>query len=472
MTSLSEIAEQAMIDQGFIPEFTSAVIQEVSSIDRPASPLSSPLFRDLRSWAWVSIDNDDSRDLDQLTYAESDKIYVAIADVDAIVKRDSPIDRQASHNTTSVYTPGRIFPMLPLKLSTNLTSLNENTDRCAIVAELHISSEGEFRLTHVYPAWVHNHKKLTYNTVGAALDEGVFPSEIVSFKEQLLLQDAIATSIQNYRDRQGALHFAEMELQPLMRNGEPMAIEEKKINRAHKLIENFMIAANVGVAHFLEQHKKPIVRRIVRTPKRWDRIVALAHSLGETLPPHPDAKALRGFLLRQQQAAPDRFADLSLAVIKLIGPGEYVTTFPGENPLGHFDLAEANYAHTTAPNRRYPDLVIQRLLKSCFYGGSPYTKGELESIATHCTLKEKDATKVERRLFKCAAAMAMRKEIGRVFPAMVTGASEKGTWVRLAAPPIEGKLVRGYQGLDVGDYAQVKLIRVDTFHGYIDFERV
>jgi len=446
------------------------VLHELRHITDPAEPRKASFFRDLRNRLWISIDNDDSHDLDQLTFAENNKIYVAISDVDAIVKKGSCIDRQAGSNTTSVYTPGRIFPMLPLGLSTDLTSLNENTDRCAIVVEMEIRNDGQFDLSDIYPAWVRNHGKLTYKGVGSCLEQGDCPSDISAFREQFELQDAIAQRIQHFRDEKGALHFAEREAIPILENEAVVRLEEKRLNRAHKLIENYMIAANVGVTWYLSQQNKPCLRRVVRTPKRWDRIVALAKDLGTDLPSSPDPKALRSFLLQQEQADPSRFADLSLVVIKLLGRGEYILGLPGQQNLIHFDLAEMEYSHTTAPNRRYPDLVMQRILKACLYSDvSPYSNKELISIAAHCTLKEVDAMKVERRLLKCAAAMVMKKEIGHTFKAMVTGASPKGTWVRIFDHPIEGKLVQGYQGLDVGEYVHVKLVHTDIVNGYIDF---
>jgi len=480
MITLAEIAHRAMIEKGFIPDFPKRVLDELTAIHAPSKPQNE--VRDLRHLLWVSIDNDDSFDLDQLTYAEKlrsgmSKIYVAVADVDGIVKKGSAVDNQAEHNTTSVYTPGKVFPMLPLKLSNDLTSLNENTDRCANVVELDISKDGDFELADVYPALVRNHGKLTYNGVGTCLETQIcllhpIPS-IPGLRKQLEIQDEIAQRIENFRNRQGALHFAEIELQPIVINGVAVGLEERISNRAHKLIENYMIAANVGVTRYLNKKNYPTLRRVVKTPKRWGRIVELAKDLGDELPSKPDVKALRAFLLKQERASPLQFPDLSLAIIKLIGRGEYVLGHPKEKHLGHFDLAELEYAHTTAPNRRFPDVVMQRIVKSSFQGKpSPYTDNELAEIAAHCTQKEDDATKVERRMVKCAAAMVLLKQIGHVFKAMVTGAGAKGTWVRLLDPPIEGKLVRGFENADVGDYLKVKLVHVDVVNGHIDFNRM
>ena len=473
-SSLDEIAHQAMLEKGFVPDFPEAIDQELNALNHPA-PAHKPI-RDMRSLLWVSIDNVDSRDLDQLTYAEEGRIYVAIADVDALVKKGSAIDKRAAQNTTSVYTPTQVFPMLPLKLSTNLTSLNPDTDRCAIVVEITVANDGRFDLVDVYHAWVHNHAKLNYPCVGAWVDHEVchnpFPP-IPGLHKQLILQDQLAQKIQQYRNRQGALEFGEIKLEPVIVEGIPVGLEESRRNRAHKLIENFMIAANVASTRFLKNRNLPTIRRVVKTPKRWDRIVILAKELGEELPSQPDAKALRQFLLKRQTEAPLQFPDLSLAIIKLLGRGEYVLAVPGKPSPGHFDLAENEYTHATAPNRRFPDLIMQRLLKSfLFQEKLPYTNDELGKLAFPCTEKEDDASRVERRLLKFAAAMVLEKEIGRKYDAMVTGAAPKGTWVRLMTPPVEGKLVKGFKGVDVGDFVKVRLIRVDVRNGHIDFEKI
>lgn len=473
MISLDKIAIETMIEKGFIPSFPPEVLSGLSQIKNAALPRKTPLLRDLRDWPWISIDNDDTKDIDQLTFAKGNTFYCAIADVDAIVKKDSPIDRQAGWNTTSVYTPSLVFPMLPLELSNDLTSLNQNANRCAIVIEMEIGNSGEFTLVDIYPAWVRNQGKLTYNEVGAFLETKKSTAKIANHQNQLLLQDEIARKIQIFREEQGALEFGEIQVRPIIESGVPIRIEEARHNLAHKLIENFMIAANVCVTHYLNKNNKATLRRVVRTPKRWDRIVALSRNLGTRLPSQPDGKSLRSFLLQQQKRNPSTFPDLSLAVIKLLGRGEYVLGNPNQAHLEHFDLAEMEYAHTTAPNRRYPDLVMQRLLKDSLYLEPPaYTNKELAAIAAHCTKKEADAAKVERRMIKCAAAMVMKKDIGKTFKAMVTGASSSGTWVRITNPPIEGKLTQGFEGLDVGHYTHVKLVHVDIYHGHIDFHRV
>jgi VacB/RNase II family 3'-5' exoribonuclease len=465
-----------MIERGFIPEFSKDVLIELASITAPAKAKIIPAFRDMRELLWVSIDNDDSRDLDQLTYAEDNRIYVAIADVDAIVKKGLPIDIQAAHNTTSIYTPTVVFPMLPLKLSNDLTSLNENTDRCANVVEMELEGDGRFHLISIYPALVRNRAKLTYHNVAGCVEKGICLGHLIpsipGLVKQLALQDRIAQRIQAFRNAQGALEFGIAELQAVVVDGIPVGLQERTQNRAHKLIENYMIAANVCVTEFLHKNHLPTLRRVVKIPKRWNRIVSIAKILGEDLPAKPDPKALRAFLLRQKEKNPASFPELSLAVIKLIGRGEYILSSIHGKDLGHFNLAELEYAHTTAPNRRYPDVIMQRLLKSHLYGEpSPYTKSELAAIAAHCTVKESDAEKVERRLVKCAAAMVLAKEIGRQYKAMVTGKTERGTWVRLMEFPVEGKLVQGDRDLDVGDYLLVKLDHVDILKGFIDFRQ-
>lgn len=472
--TLDEIAHLAMLEKGFIPDFSETVIKEMEAINAPAKPQAP--FRDMRSCLWVSIDNVTSRDLDQLTFAEEGRMFVAIADVDALIKKGSQIDHHAAHNTTSVYTPSKVFPMLPLKFSTNLTSLNANVDRCAIVIEVKVEEDGRFDLIDVYPALVHNKAKLDYPCVGALLEHQICKHPlppISGLREQLILQDQIAQKIQQYRNRKGALEFGEIKLQPVIVNGVPVSLEEEERNRAHRLIENTMIAANVAATRFLKNRHLPLIRRVVKTPKRWDRIVILAKNLGAELPPQPDPKALRQFLIEQQANNPLHFPDLSLAMIKLLGRGEYVLSLPGKPSPGHFDLAEHEYTHATAPNRRFPDLILQRLLKSALDNQKPaYPNDELSQLALHCTKKEDDATKVERRLLKCAAAFVMEKDLGRIFPAMVTGAAAKGTWVRLQKPAVEGKLTKGFEKVDVGDFLKVKLIHVDVKNGHLDFETV
>lgn len=476
MADLSQIARQAMLDRALDPDFTESVKQELTALQAPAQPAQP--FRDMRNLFFVSIDNDDSLDLDQLTYAEQKEsgnphIYIAVADVEALVKAGTAIDAHAQENTTSVYTPTIVFPMLPEKLSTDLTSLNPNVDRTAVVIELQVDQEGQFIPVDIYPAWVHNQAKLTYKGVGAFLDtkdKATLPT-LDGLAEQLLLQDKISQRMKENRYRQGSLSFGTIEVVPSIDDeGQVVGLQETVHNRANSLIENFMIAANVAASRFLIERKFPTFQRVVKTPLKWDRICFLAEQKGTKLPPSPDVKALRDFLIKERNRDPLHFPDLSLAVIKLIGRGEYVVRFPGQPAIGHFDLALHDYAHTTAPNRRYPDLIMQRMLKAYFYGKTqPYRDEELVALAEHCTIKEDDATKVERRVRKSAAAMVLQPQIGNTFDALVTGAGEKGTWVRLITPPVEGKLVKGFEGLDVGDRVRVKLTHVDVTLGHIDF---
>jgi VacB/RNase II family 3'-5' exoribonuclease len=407
----------------------------------------------------------------------SDKVYVAIADVDAIVTTQTALDGHARHNTTSVYTAAEVFPMLPEKLSTDLTSLNYDADRMAIVVEIVLADDGTFKSSDLYQAMVHNKAKLAYNSVAAWLDgTGEMPQaikDVPGLDENLKLQDRIAQSLKSLRHMQGALDLQTIEARPVFAGDLLVDLEPDTKNRAKEIIEDFMIAANGVVARFLASRKLPSVRRVVRTPKRWDRIVELAAEHNFTLPQQPDSKALAQFLLSARASDPLRFPDLSLSVIKLMGAGEYVVEMPGDHPVGHFGLAVKDYAHSTAPNRRYPDLITQRLVKAALKGDKmPYDADELEELAQHCTEEEDAAKKVERHVEKSAGALLLQTKIRDQFQAIVTGASAKGTWVRLLHPPIEGRLVENYDGLDVGRRIRVQLIFTDVERGYIDFKRI
>jgi VacB/RNase II family 3'-5' exoribonuclease len=475
---LRRIARRAMIERGLEPEFPAAVVAQLDGITE--APLASGL-RDLRALLWASIDNDDSRDLDQLSVGQplernAVKVLVAVADVDALVGRASPVDEHARQNTTSVYTPAEIFPMLPEKLSTGLTSLNAAEDRQAIVVEMTIGGDGALIGSDVYEALVRNHAKLAYDSVAAWLDGGgPMPEPIAAvpgMEAQIRLQDDVTGRLETLRHKAGALDFETIEARPVFDGDTVRDLELQRKNRARQLIENLMIAANGVTARFLETRSRSSIRRVVRSPKRWDRIVDLARPLGEALPPDPDSRALQDFLQRRRSADPIRFPDLSLAIIKLLGPGEYVLERPGEESPGHFGLAVQDYTHSTAPNRRYPDLITQRLLKATFANAAaPYTDEELEALALHCTEKEDDANKVERLVRKAAAALMLENRLGERFEGIVTGASDKGTWVRLVRPPVEGRLVAGYRGVDVGDRVSVKLVHTDAEQGFIDFVR-
>ena len=478
---LQKIAHKAMLQRGLLPDFSAAALVELSRIQAPAA-INGGQVRDLRGLLWASIDNDDSRDLDQLTVAEAMpgdkvKIRVAVADVDSLVKSGSAIDEHARHNTTSVYTAGRIFPMLPEKLSTDLTSLNFNEDRMAIVVEMVIGPDGSLMDSDTYRASVRNHAKLAYNSVAAWLEgNGIVPAAVAAvhgLEENLRLQDKAAQSMKNLRHVHGALSFETAEARPVFDGDEIRDLEAEKRNRAKDIIEDFMIGANGVTARYLSSKKFPSLRRVVRTPKRWERIVELADEHGSKLPHEPDARALEEFLTKAKAADPVGFPDLSLAVIKLMGAGEYVAELPGDTAPGHFGLAVRDYTHSTAPNRRYPDLITQRLLKAAI-GESPlpYSNDELEALAKHCTEEEDAANKVERQVGKSAAAMLLEHRIGEQFDAIVTGAAEKGTWARLLTIPVEGRVVHGFEGLDVGNRIRVELISVDVERGYIDFRKV
>jgi len=477
---LRVIARRAMIDHGLLPDFSPEIIAELSSIEKTVSKNNSGI-RDLRGLLWVSIDNDDSRDLDQISVAEplSDgkvKIFVAVADVDDAVKKGSAIDTHSRHNTTSVYTAAEIFSMLPEKLSTDLTSLNEGEDRVAIIIEMVIGQEGMLISSDLYRALVRNHAKLAYNSVAAWLEkEDPMPKPIAAVSdldEQIRIQDRIAQRLRNVRQDRGALSLETIEASPVFDGGRLTDLKVERSNRAKELIEDLMVAANGVTANYLAAKGLPSLRRVLREPERWQRICELASGLGERLPLEPDAVALEKFLAKQKKADPLRFPDLSLSVIKLIGKGEYVADLPGETPPGHFGLAVRDYTHSTAPNRRFPDLITQRLLKAAMAGQQvPYSDDELKDLANHCTIMENEAKKVERQVSKSAAALLLESRIGERFDAIVTGASEKGTWVRIVQPPVEGKLVRGFDGLDVGDRVRVELIRTDVEQGFIDFAR-
>ena len=478
---LQNIAHRAMLERGLLPDFSAKALAELDTIQAPAS-IDSGLIRDRRNLLWASIDNDDSRDLDQLTVAEAMpggkvKIMVAVADVDSLVKDRSAIDEHARHNTTSVYTAARIFPMLPEKISTDLTSLNLNEERLALVVEMEIAADGSLLNSEVYRAHVRNHAKLAYNSIAAWLDGIETVPEVVSsipgLVENLRTQDKAAQSMKKLRHVNGALSLETIEAKPVFDGDQILGLEMEEKNRAKEIIEDFMIAANGVTARYLSSMKSPSIRRVVRTPKRWERIVEIAADHKFELPPDPDSKALEEFLVKEKAADPLRFPDLSLAVIKLLGSGEYIAELPEGDDPGHFGLAVKDYGHSTAPNRRYPDLLTQRLLKAALEGKPvPYNKDELDVLATHCTEAEDAANKVERQVEKSAAALLLESRIGEQFDSIVTGASEKGTWVRLLSVPVEGKLVQGFEGLDVGERVRVKLTSVDVQRGFIDFKKV
>ena len=484
---LKQIAHRAMLERGLLPDFSSEALAELQRLQLPEDTVGKPAdgslqIRDLRSLLWASIDNDDSRDLDQLTVAEAMpegkvRLFVAVADVDSLVPRGSAIEEHARHNTTSVYTAGGIFPMLPDKLSTDLTSLNLDEQRLSIVVEMVIDADGALQDSDVYRARVTNHAKLAYNRVAAWLDGSADPPEalaaVLGLAENVRLQDRTAQRMKTLRHSHGALSLETIEAKPVFDGDQLRALDIEASNRAKEIIEDFMVAANGVTARYLSARGFPSIRRVVGTPRRWDRIVAIAGERRFPLPKAPDSAALEGFLIKEKAADPLRFPDLSLAVIKLLGSGEYVAEHPQGNAPGHFGLAVKDYSHSTAPNRRYPDLLTQRLLKAAVDGqGAPYRKDELDALATHCTKAEDAATKVERQVAKSAACLLLESRIGEQFDSIVTGASEKGTWVRLLTVPVEGKLVHGFEGADVGDRIRVRLTSLDVQQGFIDLTRV
>ena len=477
---LEQIARLAMQEYGFLPDFSEDALGELETIrhgDRGAEPAAM----DLRHRLWASIDNDDSLDLDQLTVAQAlpdkqVKILVAVSDVGALVKKNSAIDAHARHNTTSVYTAGGIFSMLPEKLSTDLTSLNYQKDRPAMIIEMVIDDGGVMQSSNIYRAQVRNQAKLAYDSVAAWLEgKGAIPEAVAAvpgLEENLRLQDRAAQQLKALRHEHGALDLETIEARPVFAGEEIQDLRTEERNRAKEIIEDFMIAANGVTARFLHGKKIASLRRMVRSPRRWDRIVAIAAQHHFNLPAQPDAKSLEGFLAARKAADPLRFPDLSLAVIKLLGPGEYVVEAPDEAASGHFGLAVKDYTHSTAPNRRFPDLITQRLLKAALEGSAlSYSRDELAKLASHCTQKENDANKVERRVTKSAAAMLLSSRIKERFDAICTGAAKKGTWVRIFQPPVEGRLLYGCEGVDIGDRLKVQLVRTDVQKGYIDFKK-
>jgi VacB/RNase II family 3'-5' exoribonuclease len=477
---LQAVAKEIMRQRGFNPDFPPAVQQQLTYLRTHPPPIASDTdIRDLRNLLWSSIDNDTSRDLDQIEVTEllangDVKIRVGIADVDAFVPKQTAIDQHAARETTTVYAGVRNFPMLPEELSTGKSSLLENQDCLSVVIQFVIDASGQLTSSDVYRAVVRNHAQLQYNSVGAWLEgTAAAPPKLAAsadLQTQLRLQSQVAQKLKNRRFENGALTLETDELYPLLLNGQVVDMEPQQKNHATELIEDFMIAANGVVARMLE--KASSLRRIVQQPKRWDRIVELAATHGEKLPPDPESKALNDFLLKRKAADPDHFADLSLAVIKLIGPGEYVLQRPGDRSPGHFGLAVQDYTHSTAPNRRFPDIVTQRLIKALLAGqATPYSDHELTAIAANCTQKEDAARKVEREMSKRIAAVALKNRIGAISDAIVTGVTPHGTFIRALQLHVEGLLAQGAQGVDVGDKLRVKLIRTDVQHGFIDFAR-
>ena len=477
---LASAARRSMVEHGFEPDFPPAVKEQLDQL-RAHPPAAGQDARDLRGLLWSSIDNDTSRDLDQIEYTEavpdgSYRVLIGIADVDAYAPKGCPIDAHALRETTTVYTGVEIFPMLPEELSTGSTSLLQDQERAAVVIEFTVDAQANVRATSVYRAQVVNKAQLAYPSVGAWLaGTGAAPPKVAAspeLQQQLKMQNDIAQLLRRQRSSHGALNLQTIETHPICMSDGDIDIEAEVKNQATQLIEDFMIAANGVVARSLDAKGLSSIRRVVKTPKRWDRIVELARQMGTQLPADPEPKPLHDFLLAQQAKDPDHFADLSLAVIKLLGPGEYVLDKAGQPAEGHFGLAVQDYTHSTAPNRRYADLLTQRLLKAMIAGQrSPYDDDELASVAAQCTRMEDAERKVSREMQKRIAAVAMSGRIGQVFDAIVTGVTEHGTFVRTIKPHVEGMVVRGQKGLDVGDKLRATLVRTDPERGFIDFAR-
>ena len=476
---LTTKAHQAMIENGFEPEFSPEVGDQVKEIQARSTATANASIKDMRSLLWSSIDNATSRDLDQIEWAEAlpngdIRVLVGIADVDASVSKDSAIDKHAAQNTVTVYTESKIFPMMPEELSTDLTSLNEGVDRLAVVADMTIKENGDVPESMFYRALVHNYAQLAYESVGAWLDgKAEIPAKVANtpgLKDQLELQQQAALRLQKYRMAKGALEFESIESTSVVEDGQIKGIKSVDPNAARKLIENFMVAANVEMAEFLENHNALSLRRVVKEPKNWDGIVRIATEHGENLPDDPDQPALSAFLEKRRAADPDHFPDLSLSIIKLIGSGEYVVQRSGEDAGGHFGLAVRDYAHSTAPNRRFTDIAVQRLVKGVIDGTpSPYTGEELDRVAQHANDQERAARKVERKMRKIVAATVMQRHIGESFDAIVTGDTPVGVFARILRPPVDGRIVQGQENVRVGDKIGVRLLSANPNNGFIDF---
>ena len=480
INELGDIAQRAMRENGFIIKNPPNVEAEVAATDEAETIRKSSGVRDLRELLWSSIDNETSRDLDQIEYAEKlpnndIKLRVGIADVDAIAPKHSAIDDLAARNTITVYTEGDVFPMLPLELSTDATSLLPEVDRLAVVIEMTICENGDVGATDFYRALTRNYAKLTYESVGAWLDEKAAEPEqfesVAGLRDQILLQKEAALRLYQFRQKKGALEFETIESSAVKSGDKFVDLESVAPNTAQLIIENFMIAANVETAEFLEAKNIASLRRVVKTPARWNAIREVAGKYGANLPAEPDSRALSAFLETRKKADALHFPDLSLSIIKLLGAGEYVVQSADEDSGGHFGLAVRDYAHSTAPNRRYPDLIVQRLLKSAIENSAPpYSIDELKSIAAHCNERESAARKVERLMRKIVAASVMQNRVGQIFKAIVTGITPSGTFARILRPPVDGRILRGEENLKIGEEITVRLVGVDVEKGFIDFE--
>jgi VacB/RNase II family 3'-5' exoribonuclease len=476
------LARNAMVAAGFSPEFSEEVLQELGPMKQASERLrANPPSPDFRGLLWSSIDNPTSRDLDQIEFAErlpngDIRILLGIADVDALVVKGSAADLHAAQNGMSIYLGVVTFPLFPPEISNDMTSLLQDQDRQAVIVDITLDARGAVGVASVSKGTVRNRAKLNYDSAGAWLENTakapVMVENTPGLAEQLHLQFEAAKQFHEERIRAGALEFESIEPQPVMAGQNVTSLILERKNRARDLIENLMVATNSAIATFLEARGFSSIQRVVRTPERWPRIVALAAEQGTQLPPTPDAVALAEFLAQRRRDDPEHFADLSLAVVKLIGAAEYVVITPGKETEGHFGLAVHDYTHATAPNRRYPDLITQRLLKAAIAGESPpYSNGELEEIVAHCNDRAKAARKIERFIRKVVAATFLSGRIGETFDALVTGVSPKGTYVRVNNPPVEGRIVRGEAGLDVGEKVRVRLVGTVPERGFIDFAR-
>ena len=478
---LESRARRAVQQAGFETDFPSAQNEMLRAQQKLESSTRSDEVRDTRDWLWSSIDNDTSRDLDQVEVAQrlpdgDIRVQVGIADVDELVPQSSPLDERAGRNTVSVYTGIETFPMLPRQLSEDLTSLLPGEDRLAIVVAFSVQEDGVVRDIEIFRATIRNHAKLIYEEVGAWLDDASSTrieelETVAGLREQITLQNEAAIRLQGARERAGALDLESLEVTPVMRDGRVIELRTQRKNAARRIIENFMVSSNMALAQFLPAHGRSSLARIVRQPERWPRIREIAVNVGDSLPLEADPRALSSFLERRKKAAPDEYAQLSLSVVKLLGPGTYQLMKPTNNE-GHFGLGAARYTHSTAPNRRYPDLITQRLIKAALANRpAPYSDDELTAVAAHCNERESAAQKVERLMRKVAAAALFGDRIGQVFDGVVTGSSAKGVWVRVLDPPVEGRVVRGEEGLDVGERVRVRLLDTDIERGFIDFAR-
>jgi exoribonuclease R len=505
---LAGAALDEMHAANFKPEFGAGVDEQIADIrEKLTEQKPGGNVQDLRALGWSSIDNDTSRDLDQIEVAErvphGIHLRVAIGDVAAAVTKGSPIDKHAQDQTQTIYTAVKNFPMLPFDLSTDLTSLNEDADRTAIMMSFTVGPDGEMLDETVSRAVVRNRAQLAYSRVGPWLENtaaGKVDNDVFSLRsdsaraaqaeseaqhgstppltdgwlaEQLTLQDEAAQALHKARVANGALEFHRAEADPVVADGRVIDVHEAIHNRAMDLIEDLMVAANGVMARALRKGGRSGLQRVVVVPKRWDRIVALAKEHGGELPLTPDSVALNNFLEAQRKSDSIHYPDLAVAVIKLMGPGEYLLMRPDDDPTGHFGLAARDYTHSTAPNRRFPDLVTQRVLHAMIDNAPPpYTDVELTAIALHCNEADKLLRKIQRDMEKRVAAVALANRIGQVFSGVVTGASNKGVYVRVFEPPVEGRVMQGEDGLDVGDKVQVKLLHTDPARAFIDFAKV